>query len=133
MNHTSRVHVFQSSLQRNYQLRESDSIEHVTSIWYKKYWINCFSNGREVNNRWRSVPKSSVTKYLEKLCSKVITKAWENLHIFQRRYEDVAQTDNLSIKLAQSLSHVDFWKAGRAYVFMGDVFEQLQLPICPLT
>ena len=36
-----------------------------TRIWYRKYWMNCFSNGREVSNRWRSVPRSSVTKYLE--------------------------------------------------------------------
>lgn len=37
-----------------------------TRIWYKKYWINCFSNGLDVNSRWRSVPRSSVTKYLRK-------------------------------------------------------------------
>lgn len=44
---------------------DSNASGHITSIWYKKYWMNCFSNGREVNSRWRSVPKSSVTKYLE--------------------------------------------------------------------
>lgn len=34
----------------------------LTKIWYKKYWMNCFSNGREVKRRCKSVPKSSVTK-----------------------------------------------------------------------
>lgn len=34
----------------------------LTRIWYRKYWMNCFSRGREVRRRWRSVPRSSVTK-----------------------------------------------------------------------
>jgi hypothetical protein len=33
-----------------------------TRIWYRKYWMNCFSSGLEVSKRWRSVPSSSVTK-----------------------------------------------------------------------
>lgn len=34
----------------------------LTRIWYRKYWMNCFSRGRLVKRRWRSVPRSSVTK-----------------------------------------------------------------------
>ena len=40
-----------------------------TRIWYRKYWMNCFSRGLEVSSLWRSVPRSSVTKYLEHLLS----------------------------------------------------------------
>ena len=36
----------------------------LTKIWYRKYWMNCFSRGLEVKRRCKSVPRSSVTKYL---------------------------------------------------------------------
>jgi hypothetical protein len=58
----SRVDVFQTTL---FQVSAFSWICGVllhTKIWYRKYWINCFSSGLEVSRRWRSVPRSSVTK-----------------------------------------------------------------------
>ena len=64
MNDARRVYVFETAL--NGALTDS----HLTTpcprtrIWYRKYWMNCFSSGLEVSSRCKSVPRSSVTKYL---------------------------------------------------------------------
>lgn len=55
MDNTGRVDVFETTL----RTRQTKSVKkdmqirrrRLTNIWYKKYWINCFSNGREVNSR----------------------------------------------------------------------------------
>lgn len=59
------VHTWGHAKERNKMgsFQVSRSMLH-TRIWYKKYWMNCFSSGLDVSNRWRSVPRSSVTKYL---------------------------------------------------------------------
>lgn len=71
MDNSCWVHVFESSLLSSGGLKcwilcgdhhEDASNWLLTKIWYKKYWMNCFSKGREVIKRWRSVPSNSVTK-----------------------------------------------------------------------
>ena len=65
MDNACRMDIFESSLagKINQRLKRRGRIQRLlTRIWYKKYWMNCFSSGREVNRRCKSVPSSSVTK-----------------------------------------------------------------------
>lgn len=57
------VNIFQATLVFYFSIIiVVDDCSERTRIWYKKYWMNCFSSGLEVRRRWRSVPSSSVTK-----------------------------------------------------------------------
>jgi len=48
----SRVYVFKPTLNGSDEKRRSRrETVWLTRIWYKKYWMNCFSNGREVSSR----------------------------------------------------------------------------------
>ena len=94
--------------------------------------MNCFSRGREVRSRCKSVPSSSVTKYLhEKELSE--GRRRNKLHypqIFQWRDEDIAETDDLQKQVSTVCKTT---KRPTAYVFVLDVLQQLQLSICPFT
>lgn len=89
MDNSGRMDVFQTALLAANELDNNWSNTR-TRIWYKKYWMNCFSSGRDVSRRWRSVPRSSVTKYLyRKITSMGAGKEQWSSQIFQRGDEHV--------------------------------------------
>lgn len=52
MDDASRVHIFEPTLNgRDKNGAKVGEMGGLTRIWYKKYWMNCFSNGREVSSR----------------------------------------------------------------------------------
>lgn len=58
--------------------------------------MNCFSSGRDVSSRCKSVPRSSVTKYLPQDSSRNLPiDSRGNSQIFEGRNEDIAEADNL--------------------------------------
>jgi hypothetical protein len=58
--------------------------------------MNCFSRGREVRRRCKSVPRSSVTVMLSKTAEFVgVRIPPTDIHVLERGNEDIAETDDL--------------------------------------
>ena len=69
MNNSRGMGIFQATLfekdvSMHIMMMMAHFIARLTSIWYRKYWMNCFSKGLLVSSLCRSVPSSSVTKYM---------------------------------------------------------------------
>ncbi|KAJ1938895.1 hypothetical protein EC988_007454, partial [Linderina pennispora] len=71
-------------------------------IWYRKYWMNCCSSGRDCRSRCRSVPSSSVTKYMSssdemKMSLMLMMFSCRRcFSSFSSRYVRLASTDELN-------------------------------------
>jgi hypothetical protein len=85
--------------------------------------MNCFSSGREVRRRWRSVPSSSVTKYLEVMLGRgtsINTRDWTD--------RSSSGEMNTSFRLMIWASTQSAWGIARnceseVYVLVLDVFK----------
>jgi hypothetical protein len=59
--------------------------------------MNCFSRGREVRRRCKSVPRSSVTVILSETAKFLVGMRIPptDIHVLERGNEDIAETDDL--------------------------------------
>lgn len=93
--------------------------------------MNCFSRGREVRRRCKSVPRSSVTVISSK-CARLRGKRIQHtdIHVLERGNEDIAETDDLLYVQRDFPRRTG--DGVESYVFMAQVLEQLQLTVCAL-
>ena len=102
-----------------------------TRIWYKKYWMNCFSSGREVRRRCKSVPRSSVTRTCQR---SEIQEGWR-IHLptyMSSRGEMKMSLKLMTCYLFSETAQICPKRGAASYILMAQMLEKLQLAVCAL-
>ena len=93
--------------------------------------MNCFSSGREVRRRCKSVPRSSVTE----ICQRSrIRKGWR-VHLptyMSSRGEMKMSLKLMTCCLISETAQIRPKRDTRSYVLMAQMLEKLQLAVCAL-
>lgn len=96
--------------------------------------MNCFSKGLEVKRRWRSVPKSSVTKYLDR--RGLILARVEPVERFCMG-TDMSSSGEIKISLRlmtleKSIPNPQSGGLSHTHILMSEVLEEFEFPVCTL-
>jgi hypothetical protein len=93
--------------------------------------MNCFSSGREVRRRCKSVPRSSVTRTCQR---SEIQEGWR-VHLptyMSSRGEMKMSLKLMTCYLFSEAAHAVIKSGASSYVLMAQVLQELQLAVCAL-
>lgn len=95
--------------------------------------MNCFSKGLEVRRRWRSVPRSSVTKYLDRRESSLVgLQPIESVDVCT--YMSSSGEIKMSLRLMTLEKSILNPQGGRSHthILMSEVLEEFKFAVCTL-